>query len=497
MCLLLAVTALGGCNFLREEKPIEEEMDAILKQVDFNAGTDYKGKLKIAVMKDDASLTSINAFINDFKAVYTGINVELVQYESYTSDLSNMHSTAFATNDFSSMPDVFWLANEDIPAMYAKDMVMPLNYFVDADNNFTTDNLVQSMVQDSYYAGNMYMMPRDYNQFVMFYNTRIFEQAKAENPEIKSPAEFVDENGDIRAMNHDEFDRLARQMAEWFRTTDAKNIRGNAYGSSARAVEARLGWGSLNYALAKTFGATFVDETGVTFNNDASVEFMAYMRDLIYNDVMTLDSATGFTYFITERSAMCFESRACMSDVIKSSTAAQGVYEYLGAAPMPNLGHDDKYAVGAGCSGYAMYRYSDDLTPAWLFLKHIVSETAQNAFSAIGNGIPVLSSLLTDPTASWRAIKTENSAKFGKLPADFSHDSFVYGMEYATTIDFKKFVPDSVVTEVCEDVNGGIVSVATSAVIDSNPEKTKANIKKMLTIYANSIRAKIAAGEAA
>ena len=104
-------------------------------------------------------------------------------------------------------------------------------------------------------------------------------------------------------------------------------------------------------------------------------------------------------------------------------------------AALPNFGGE--YAVGAGCSGYAMYKNCAHGTEAWQFLKHVVSIEGQNAYSETGDCVPVRTSLLTDPTATWRTCLPE------KLGSDFNHDAFIYKMDEAacSVNDFYPYVP--------------------------------------------------------
>ena len=94
-----------------------------------------------------------------------------------------------------------------------------------------------------------------------------------------------------------------------------------------------------------------------------------------------------------------------MSDILNEETMGGQTYlgignNNLGVAALPNFGGE--YAVGAGCSGYAMYKNCAHGTEAWQFLKHVVSIEGQNAYSETGDCVPVRTSLLTDPTATWR-----------------------------------------------------------------------------------------------
>ena len=96
------------------------------------------------------------------------------------------------------------------------------------------------------------------------------------------------------------------------------------------------------------------------------------------------------------------------------------------------------HAIGAGCSGYAMYRYAENPTEAWLFLKFMASEEGQNAFCSTGNGVPSNKNLLFDEDAAWRNLTAPELSGL----TNFNHDAFVYAWDTAacTLQDFKLLI---------------------------------------------------------
>ena len=487
VCLVFVVVLFSftGC-FFTPEVPIDEEMQKVLDEVDFTADTSYTGTLKVALMNDKASTDSFNAFKQDFESKYKNIKVSVETFPDLISRIVLKHGAAVTRNDFSDMPDIFWVANEDIPGLVSSKVLMPIDYFDTADKDWDTSELVQSMVEDSYFADHMYMMPRDYNQIALLYNTAMFDEAKKFDSTIKSPAEFVDGSGKIRAMTKDESTETANKIQNWMRSTEKYK--------AGKAVDFRSVWGSLNYAISRNFGATVIDaEGGCTLDSDETAAMFDYLVDMVYRNVMTKpNESEGYDFFATWLSAMCFQSRASMSNIVAKTEARDGVYTTLNAAPMPCLGPNESYAIGAGCSGYAMYRNAVHKTEAWLFLKNIVSESAQEAFSSCGNGVPVLASLLDDEFAAWRNLSDVNVAEFGDLPDDFCHEAFVYRKDCAVTMDFKKRVPSTIVTEVCGTINGVFNDLLScSVVVAGDTAKTHENIARQLNGFRKDVDSQI------
>lgn len=482
---LASVIAVGatGCVTMKPQEDLNNEMNDLLEGVDFNAGKDYKGSLQIMVMRSQSEQDNIKAFVDSFKASYPNIEVTFDTSANYQEDLILQHAYATSQDKYQEMPDVFWTSNEDVPGYVAKGMLMPISYFVEADKNFSTDGLVSTMVKDASFNGELYFMPRDYNQVTMYYNSEIFEKAN-----VPDPSSYKDENGQVREMTKQEFDTMVRSLADWMAATKETTAQGKKY-SDGRAVELQAFWNSLNYAVFKGNGAPIVGEDGyVDLESDAAIKTIYYFWDLVYNDIaagMTEVSMSAHNLFIQGLSALCLDTRASLSDIVQSSGKIPGVCETLGAAPFPNLSDGDYY-VGAGCSGYGMYRNTDDPTAAWLFLKHIVSEPGQNAFCQTGNGCPVLKSMFEDSTSTWKNIKQENPTLYAKLPADFNHDAFVY--QYATCgipLEFKDKLPIGAQETVLEQLRIAVITPV-SSVTPTNPsnytqEEIFTHIRKVLS----------------
>lgn len=457
---LTAVIAAGaaGCVPTKENVDLDAEMQEVLSKIDFNAGQNYKGSLKVAVMRRQAEKDNIEAFVESFNARYPNINVQIEMIANYQEELVLQHAYAYGQKNYSQMPDVFWMSNEDVPSYEAKDMLMPIAYIDEADTNFSVDALVQTMVKDATYDGQLYFMPRDYNQITTFYNKEIFQKSG-----IPDPSTYKDENGKTREMSKAEFTKMLNDVADWmYGDQSGTTSDGKSYAEDGKVLEVQAFWNSLNYAVFKGNGASIVGDDGLMdLKSDAFLNTVYYFWDLCFNEIaaqMTDVGMSAHNLFIQGLSAICFDTRSSLSDIVKS-----GVCENLGVAPFPNLS-DGEYYVGAGCSGYGMYRYTDDPTAAWLFLKHIVSEQGQNAFCVTGNGCPVLKSMFDKEDASWRNIKGENPGVYARLPDDFDHDAFVHKYDTAgVTIEYVDKVPvgaqEEILTKMRETVMNLVFSV--------------------------------------
>ena len=80
LSFVFSLGMFGGCGFIKPKVPLDKEMEKVLQNVDFDAGLDYKGKLNILVVDMQDHWDVINAFVNDFKQKYTGIEVPTVLF---------------------------------------------------------------------------------------------------------------------------------------------------------------------------------------------------------------------------------------------------------------------------------------------------------------------------------------------------------------------------------------------------------------------------------
>lgn len=484
--LLCLAFCLTGCGLIEKEMTDEEErkaMEELLETVDLNAGTDYEGTLKIMYQDIPSERKIMDAFLDAFSAKYPKITIERqkVVESNYISLLQSKHSAAYYNKDFSQMPDVLWTTNEVMGGMMDRDMLMPINYFDEKDENFSVDDtLVASMVADSKLGNNLYLMPRDYDQIVMYYNRDLLAKAGVKESEIPSD----------RPMTHDEFDALMRKLRNYYKSLPSpdpsdpndpnRNPENERAYNQVRALDAVLPWGSLCWPILKSYGGTVIAEDGsVNFNSEANVEAVTYMREMI-KDELVFSGTTKHSQFVNQMSVLCFETRAVLTDLIERGVAGTpGIApENLGVAPMPNLGKDGNYAVGAGCSGYSMYRYATNPTAAWLFLKFIVSEEGQNAFSKTGNGVPVNESMLHSEDAVWRNLPDE----FSKL-TNFNHDAFVYAYDTAacTLQDFKLLIDVVKAREPVSKEMTNCISLCLNTRVDGYEQAIKDNIKNSAT----------------
>jgi ABC-type glycerol-3-phosphate transport system substrate-binding protein len=291
-------------------------------------------------------------------------------------------------------------------------------------------------------------------------------------------------------MSAEDFKMMCEDLRDGLRQSKEKNDYGVEYRKTVQSIiDCNIKWDSLCWPLLKSFGATVVDENGeVTFDSDETLAAIEYWKsftdDSEYNISLAVSITSGSTnpgnQFRMQQAPIYFQSRAVMSDVMtETSLAGQTYYaiKNLGVCSLPYFG--DTYTVGGGCSGYAMYSQTVNKIAAWQFLKHIASIEGQNAYSATGDCVPVLTSLLNDTDAVWRNCLKD------VLPSDFNHSAFIENTEaYASTRDFYQYIPFAAQAPV-------LASIEETFNECSSKQITTALIKNVIQSKANDMRAKI------
>lgn len=429
-----------GCAYRDPNAERGQGNSGILDKIDVNLKSDYSGTLRIGAPDVQSHKNALNAFISSFNVKFPNIKVDVVYLDlnGYKQSIVNAAASAAALKDPTRMYDVFWLDQTYINEwVQNQDIISPLTSVINRDNKFSTDGINKQMLAMGSIGDKLYMMPRDYNQVVMYYNKDMFDAARVEYP------------SDTEEMSGEEFVAMVRTLANNLHQSTQTNDYGRTYREAVKyVIDCNVAWSSLDYPLVRSFGGEVVDESGkVVFDSPETLSAIRYWSELANTTVnsvkLAIDLSTGASQsgnqFRMQNSPIFLHARATMTDIINPVTIAGQEYKgvtNLGVAPLPNFG--GTYAVGSGCSGYAMYTDCAHANEAYQFLKHVVSIEGQEAYSATGDCVPVLEELLNDLDAVWRNCRSD------KLdPLTFNHDAFIHKMDTATcsVYDFYPNVP--------------------------------------------------------
>ncbi len=458
VCCALTLCVAAGCG---GNGGNNNDIDALLKQIDVTADDEYAGELVILTTNEASEVLTMESLIKAFNEKYPYIRVthRTEVLDGYYNGLTNNTGVAIQTGDHSLMPDVFWLSQDFLQSIYdQEDILFPLYRIDEKDDGFSENVFADEALAVSKANNNLYMIPRDYNQVVMYFNEKIFDAAKVAYPKPQ--------------MSKDEFIQMLAALRAGLDASDEVNDYGVPYKTAVtNLVDVNALWDSWVWPLLKGFGAQVVTPDGqVALDSQETFNAVSFWKSLRKNNyVGSVSTTNAGVDFRMQQAAIYFHARATLTDITSSTKQIRGVQK-LGVTALPQFG--EKYAIGGGSSGYAMYLNAEHKTEAWLFLKFVASEAGQNAFCSTGNGVPSIKSLLSDDNAVWR---TYTSPAFGDA---FDNDAFVYGMDFEekpfTSIhDYTRYIPASVQEDVLVSLRTCFAAIDGDA---SSDDELKANI---------------------
>ena len=399
-------------------------VDGFEDTVDVGIDEFHSGSLKVRIMNSDAEVAMMNKLIAAFNEKYPDITVTVdkILQENYYLQLGLDRKAG-------TLGDVFWISQDYIDFVVGYgNIIQPLEKIDDKDTAFSVDALVDESIACSSLKVNgkehLYMIPRDYNEVVMYYNVDMFEKAGVATPHPTVP------------MTQAEFGAMVDALRAYYPVSSNDII-----------VDVNACWDSFSWPLLKSFGATVANSNGdVTFNNNNTKAALTYWRGLYANNIVPNSSTTtSGAEFGMEKAPIYFQARAALGNIL-TETQGVGVKE-LGVAPVPNFG--GTYCVGGGASGYAINQATKNPSEAWAFLKFIVSEEGQEAMGESGSHVPSLESLLVKQDAKWRTFTNS------KL-VNFNPDTYLVARNngaYTTARDFFDYMPVGIQKDILDCIS--------------------------------------------
>ncbi len=325
---------------------------------------DEDGNVIIRVSIPDGSISrQASALLEKFQDKNEGIKFkEEPIVGDYTTKLITQASAGTA-------PDLIWVSDINTRLLASKGLLEPLESYYEK-NNFDSSDVYESMLRCGQYAKTQYMIPRDYNHVVTYYNKALFKEVGVEFPKD--------------GWTWEEFEKTAAKFPV---------KKGGVY--TRRACEAFLNWGATAPIIFVGLGGTITDKfpegSYANFNTDGSVKALNKIKKLCDDGILVNDYFNDIGSFTSGKVAMAFQTRSSCSSYAKSIGK-----ENLGVTTFPIL--PESHIVGSGTSGYAVMKSSKCKEEAAKFLFYVISKEGQNIFMQSGDCVPVLKSLANDPT---------------------------------------------------------------------------------------------------
>lgn len=388
---LASFISVAGC--MQNHGDVSLDPDAIHTDLP----QDTSGEITVAYYGSE-EFRILDAFITSFNEKYPNIKInpyEIVS-DAYYGELTTLAAAGM-------MPDVFWHNPVYTPDLIDKKIILDLTPYWEKEN-LELDGYVDSVFSMCRFDGNIYCVPRDYNQVVTYINTDLFSKAGVDIPE----------NGWT----------WSDLLATCEELTQKLNPQGDTYGKGKYIMEMDIGWDSLFYPILKSFDVdiTNEDQTDVSLNLEDTTAALDLVKDLVDRGYLAPSNAINVDgSFYAGQSAIYFHSRPKIS-ALSDPDVFSGNWDVVSFPLIMDRGTPK---VGTGTSGYAVYSRCKETDIAWAFLKHVISREGQEAYSATGACIPLITDMLNDSDATWR-----------KSTPEINNDAYVYNLQYEQYTDY-------------------------------------------------------------
>lgn len=322
------------------------------------SGGSGSDKLTFVYRGDATQQDAFNKLFDEFSKKYPDIKLEPqgIAAESW-GEFANTVATRVAGGQ---VPDIIQVATEGQKTFASKDILAPLDDFMEKDNDIVDDyfddinpNLADWNTKYGSPDENTYYIPGGYNTVCFWYNTETWEKAGAEPP--------------TEDWTWDDFMAAAEKL---------KAAGSYIIPMSSDPFSAILPWMLTNGASALN-----EDWDEATFDSAASIESAEFAREVVQKG---FSPEPGGSFDVDEL-------------VVKGKLAGfpggrwpilgmrdQGIVDKMKIVPMPQ-----KTTQGSpiGWDAWAIFKASEKKDAAWQFLKFMMSEDAGEFFATEGGTI--------------------------------------------------------------------------------------------------------------
>lgn len=421
-----------------------DNFDAETVEINVDLPKDTVADLKIGVLDDPSERKTAQAIIDAFNKEYPNIKITLDPISgNYTQGLLSRINSG-------TVPDILYVGDDTISYLAEKKVLLNLDAHMEAAD-FDTSLYYESMIKlgQKNQNGSQYMLPRDYNKVVCYYNKDLLEEAgiTKDNPLYPHDDWTYDEFLDLCAA-----------------------LRNSSLSSDIYPVDAMLAWPPVFNAFVRSYGGELMSVDGKpSFNTPEAKAGLSAMKILMDERYTINPMQKTEEIFNSEKAVMAFAVRPVMSNMIELGLNFDVVsFPFVG-----EYGY-----IGAGTSGYGISRTTKHPNESWAFLAFMMSKDGQQAFSSTGNAVPVLKSLATDEDAIWNTIPD--------VQARFNHKAFIQYDERDTLKDYLNGVNvdlyakiDSAMLNLLDNYTGWTVTAG-------DPDEVCASVEKDIIRILNS-----------
>lgn len=260
-----------------------------------------------------------------------------------------------------SPPDLVHIATEGVRLAADRELLMPLNDYVenDPDGQALLDDVAPALTDSFTVDGQLYLMPAAWNNMMIYYNTRVFEEAGIERP--------ADD------WTWDDFLDIAQQL-----TTGEGESKTYGYGIPY------FNFGIHPWFLSNDAPLMNNDLTESNLNDPNVVEAAQFLHDLVHvygvsPDPFSTDPNAVYQQFSTGKIGMTGGGHWPMQFFMSNN------FEDYDVVPWPQ---NKAQATVFGADGYGIFADTENPDLAWELIKELTSvETMMQTVDA-GVAIP-------------------------------------------------------------------------------------------------------------
>lgn len=299
-----------------------------------------------------------------FHAQNPGINVNVLLFAG--SAWSNYFEKVLTLVAGGQAPDIIRIATEGAKLFGARDLALPLDSFIKRDAHELGDyfaDVSPKLVNVFKYNGKQLALPFEWNNMVIFYNTKAFKKAGIAPPSAN--------------WTGDEFMAIARKLHA-----------SGTYGFNPWAAGT---FGIVAWMYAAGGDLYNSSWTKSTATNPANVKAMQFLQDLIWKEKSSPRlGSPDFPLLEAGRIGMIGAGRWPVTSFNQAHFSDYDVQYF------PRLSPGRKTIFGVGA--HPIFKHSKYPDEAWKFIKFLSSAKALRYATQLGFSIPARRSVAYDPT---------------------------------------------------------------------------------------------------
>lgn len=342
---------------------------------------DLEGTLTISNWGDPNDQAVYAGAAERFKADHPCVDIvdNFVPITTWSDYVNKLVSDVAAGN----APDIINIAIEGMRLGVDKELFLPLDTFLEGDAR--TDaylaDVDQRLIDALSVDGTPYLLPNNWNNMLIYYNTAMFEAAGIERP--------ADD------WTWDDFLAIAQQL------------------TTGEGADQVFGFAipSFNFGLTPWYysnGTSQLDDDwlGSNLDDPAMAEAAQFVADLIHvhGVAPSVEGTDPYQLFPAGKVAMTGAGHW-----VVGSFAEQG-FDTYDVLPWPQ---NAEKATVFGTAGFGIYSGADDPDLAWEYIQELVSEETGQGFNEIGASVPARRSLSETP--EFTAMPAHHELFYGSL----------------------------------------------------------------------------------